>query len=279
MKTLGIVAGNGQMPLKVIEACLKQKRPFFVMALKNQADPNLYKDIENVEWFRVGQVGHMFKRAHFHSVSDVVMIGGVRRPSLSVCQLRPDFKTLMMLLKVGVKSLGDDGLLRAIISEVEKEGFHVVGADSILGDTLAGAGVYGKVKPNKAALKDIAKGFQTAKALGRADVGQSVVVADGLVLAVEAIEGTDNLLLRSKGLARSAVKPVLVKVKKPQQESRVDLPTIGVQTVKNAAKSGFAGIAVEKGSTFVVNKKEMVGAADKLGLFVIGVDERCLNVK
>jgi len=279
MKTLGIVAGNGQMPLKIIEACQKQKRPFFVMALKGQADPESYKNIENVEWFRMGQVGHMFKRAHLHSVSEVVMIGGVRRPSLSICQLRPDLKTLGMLLKVSVKSLGDDGLLRAVISEIEKEGFHVVGADSILSDTLAGAGVYGKIKPNKTSLKDIAKGFQTAKILGQADVGQSVVVADGLVLAVEAIEGTDNLLLRSKGLARSAVKPVLVKTKKPQQESRVDLPTIGVQTVKNAAKSGFAGIAIEKGSTFVVNKKEMVETADKLGLFVMGVDERCLNVK
>ena len=181
------------------------------------------------------------------------------------------------MAKAGVKALGDDGILKAAIDEIEKEGFSVIGAETILKDCLSTLGLYGKVKPDKQALKDIAKGYQVAKILGQADVGQSVVVADGLVLSVEAIEGTDALIIRSASLPRSKVKPVLVKVKKPKQETRADLPTIGTQTVENAFSSGFAGIAVEAGSAFVVDRDAVIKKADELGIFVVGIDEGCLK--
>lgn len=277
MRKLGIVAGKGKLPLLVIEACQRQGRPFFVMALKGHAEPeNFPKDIPH-EWIRLGDIGKAFSLAHQEKCEDILLIGAVKRPSFS--QIRPDWRGVKFFAKAGVKALGDDGLLKAAIDEIEKDGFQVIGADEILTDMLAQKGVYGKVKPDKQALKDMARGFEVAKALGAVDVGQSVIVADGIVLAVEAIEGTDALILRSKQLHRPQTKGVLVKVKKPHQERRVDLPTIGVQTIENAASAGLAGIAVEQASAFVVDKKAMVARADELGLFVLGIDEKCLKKK
>lgn len=275
MRKLGIVAGKGQLPLMLIKACQEQHRPFYVLALKEHAQPELYSDDLPISWIRLGDVGKGFKIAKDNGVEEIVMIGAVRRPTFS--QLRPDWRAVKFFAKAGLKALGDDGILKAAISEIEKEGLTVIGADTILKDSLSTLGLYGKVKPNKQALKDIAKGYQVAKILGQADVGQSIVVADGLVLGVEAIEGTDALIMRCAALARSSVKPVLVKVKKPTQEQRVDLPTIGVQTIENAYVSGFAGIAVEAGCAFVVDPKAVTNKANELGLFVIGIDEECLK--
>ena len=275
MKKLGIVAGRGQLPLQVIKACQEKKRPFYVLALKEHAEPELYGDDLPISWIRLGDVGKAIKIAHDNGVEEIVMIGAVRRPSFS--EIRPDWRGVKFFAKAGLKALGDDGILKAAIDEIEKEGFSVIGAHEVLDNALSTFGLYGKVKPDKQALKDIAKGYQIAKVLGQADVGQSVVIADGLVLGVEAIEGTDALIMRSTSLARSKVKPVLVKVKKPTQETRADLPTIGTQTIINAYSAGFAGIAIEAGSTFVVDKADVVKKADELGLFVLGIDETCLK--
>lgn len=273
MKKLGIVAGRGELPLMLIKACQEQNRPFHVLALKDHADPELYAPDLPISWIRLGDVGKGLRIAHDNKIEEIVMIGAVRRPSFS--QIRPDWRGVKFFAKAGLKALGDDGILKAAIDELEKEGFTVIGADSILKDSMSTLGLYGKVKPDKQALKDIAKGYQVAKVLGQADVGQSVVVADGLVLGVEAIEGTDALIMRSGALARSEVKPVLVKVKKPKQETRADLPTIGTQTVINAFSAGFAGIAVEAGSAFVVDRSAVIKKADELGIFVLGIDETC----
>ena len=274
MTKLGIVAGAGELPKLVIEACQQQGRPYYVMALKGHADPKLMPP--EATWVRLGAVGKSFDLAHENGVEDVLMIGAVRRPTLS--ELRPDWKGLKFFAKAGVKSLGDDGLLKAIIHEIEKDGFHVIGADEILTDCLSSVGVYGRIKPTKQHKEDIIKGYHVAKILGQADVGQSVIVADGLVLGVEAIEGTDALIKRCRDLHRSAVKGVLVKVKKPHQERRADLPTIGVQTIENAAACGLAGVAVEKDSAFIVNKAAVIDKANALGLFLVGIDETCRNL-
>ena len=276
MKKLGIVAGRGDLPLMLIKACQEENRPFHIIALKDHAQPELYDAQLPISWIRLGDVGKGLKIARDNGVEEIVMIGAVKRPTLS--QLRPDWRGFKFFAKAGIKALGDDGLLKAVVNELEKEGFSVIGAHEILKDCLSSLGLYGKIKPDKQALKDIAKGYQVAKILGQADVGQSVVVADGLTLAVEAIEGTDALILRSVDLVRSNVKPVLVKVKKPAQETRVDLPTIGVQTIINVAQSGFCGIAIEAGSAFVVNRPEVIQKANELGVFVLGIDEQCQQI-
>lgn len=168
--------------------------------------------------------------------------------------------------------LGDDGLLSALVRELETvEGFRVVGPESLLPESLATAGVYGVVRPDEQALRDIERGIDVARGIGDLDVGQAAVVQAGLVLAVEAVEGTDAMLERCRGLRREGPGGVLVKVRKPGQESRVDLPTIGVSTVEGAAAAGLDGIAVEAGGGLVVDRAAVVERADEAGLFVIGV--------
>lgn len=273
MKKLGIIAGSGRLPQDVINACEEQGRPYFVIAIKDNADKSL--STPYMCWVRIGAVGEIFDLLHQQKVQEIVMIGGIRRPTIST--MCPDWRTVKFFAKAGVQSLGDDGLLKAVISEVEKEGFCVIGADEILQDRLSKKGIYGKVKPSANQIKDIAKGFKVAKILGQADVGQSVIVSEGLILGVEAIEGTDALIERCDALRCGVQKSILVKVKKPNQERRIDLPTIGVKTVENAKRFGLAGIAVEQGCAFVVQEKVVIEKADQLGLFLIGIDESCLK--
>jgi hypothetical protein len=172
---------------------------------------------------------------------------------------------------VSYRALGDDGLLSAIVREVESEGFRVVGADTLLGTALTGEGPLGKHRPDEQALADIARGLQVVRALGAIDVGQAAVVQQGLVLGVEAIEGTDALLARCAGLKREGIGGVLVKAAKPGQERRADLPTIGRHTVRSAAAAGLRGIAVEAGASLVIDPPAVAAMADEVGLFVMGV--------
>lgn len=275
MKKLGIIAGSGKMPLLVVEACQKQGRPFFLLGLKGHAKEEDFSSEIPQAWIRLGAVGKGFSLLKENQVEEVVMIGAVKRPNLA--ELRPDLKGMTFFAKTGVKALGDDGLLRAVIRTVEAEGFCVVGAHEVLPECVSTTGIYGKIKPTKEDWQDIAKGYTIAKVLGDADVGQGCIVADGLVLGVEAIEGTDALIERCQSLHRKGTRGILVKVRKPYQENRIDLPTIGVKTVENASKFGLKGIAVEAGSAFIVDKKEVIKTADKLKIFVVGVDDTCIR--
>ncbi len=274
MEKLGIVAGNGSLPRCVVEACQKQGRPFCVLALKGHADlKQLPDDIDLVE-VRVGALGRALSEMKKRFVRDILFIGGVRRPSLA--ELRPDLRALSVFLKAGLRRLGDDGLLRAVIRQVESYGFRVIGVETVLPELLAQSGVLGKNTPSRADIKDIRRGFEAAKILGQADVGQSVIVQQGLILAVEGIEGTAALIARSAALRRKGSGSILVKVAKPQQERRVDLPTIGPETIQAAAQAGLKGIAVEAGGVLIVDFARTIEEADRAHLFVVGVDQTCL---
>ncbi|MBI5164114.1 MAG: UDP-2,3-diacylglucosamine diphosphatase LpxI [Magnetospirillum sp.] len=264
---LGIIAGEGGFPGLAIAACRAEGRPFHVLALDGHADPAVIGDAP-ADWIRLGQAGGGIEALRRANVSELVMIGGVRRPSLK--DLAPDWWAARFFAKVGLKALGDDGLLRAIAAALEDEGFRVVGIDSVLAECLATAGPYGRVLPDAQALSDIARGRAVAAGLGALDVGQAVVVQQGLVLGVEAIEGTDRLLARCGNLRRAGPGGVLVKMKKPNQDRRLDLPTIGIATVEAAAAAGLRGIAVETGATLVLGRDAVASAADRLGLFVVG---------
>lgn len=264
---LGIVAGGGEFPGLVIAACRAEGRPFHVLALKGHADPDVIGDAP-ADWIRLGEAGTGFEALRRAGVADVVMIGPVRRPTLK--ELAPDWRTTRFFAKVGLKALGDDGLLRAVARELEGEGFRVVGIDDVLADCLAPAGPFGTLRPDEAAEADIQRGWEVAKALGALDVGQAVVVQQGIVLGVEAIEGTDRLLARCGQLRREGPGGVLVKVKKPGQDRRLDLPTIGPATLRNAAAAGLRGIVVEAGGALVLGRAGLGAEADGLGLFVEG---------
>jgi DUF1009 family protein len=185
--------------------------------------------------------------------------------------MRPDWRTARFFARIGLKALGDDGLLSAVIGEFESEGFKVLGAHEVLGDLLAPLGVWGAVRPDERAESDIKHGVAVAQGLGALDVGQSVVVQQGIVLGVEAIEGTDALLQRCGTLRRAGPGGVLVKLCKPGQDRRVDLPTIGPDTLKRAQAAGLRGIAVESGAAIVVDLDALVRDADRAGLFVMGI--------
>ena len=269
-RKLGIIAGGGSIPKKLIEFCKKNKRDYFVLAIEGNADKNLIDDSVPHQWIRIGQAGTGFKRFHDEKVQDVVMIGTIRRPGFF--DLMPDLRTTAFFAKIGMKSLGDDGILRALVKEIESEGMAVKGVHEVLPEILVKKGVLGRHKPDKQAEADIRRGIEVALELGKLDVGQAVIVQQGLVLGVEGIEGTDELIRRCGDYRRKGEGGVLVKLRKPQQDMRIDLPTIGPRSVTRAKESGLRGIALHAGNGLIVDEDEVIRLADKEGLFVIGVD-------
>lgn len=265
---LGILAGGGTLPARIAAAVRGQGREVFVVAFDGQTDPATVEGLPHL-WSRFGAAGSIIACLKREGVGELVFAGPVRRPSFT--ELLPDWYTTKFLAKVGTRALGDDGLLRSVARELEGEGFRVVGLHDLLGELLTPAGPVGRLRPDAEAERDIARAVEVARALGALDVGQGAVVQQGIVLAVEAIEGTDDMLARCASLARPGPGGVLVKVKKPQQDRRLDLPTMGVTTVENAARAGLRGIAVEAGGTLLVDRAAVAEAADRLGLFVVGI--------
>jgi len=265
---LGVVAGGGELPLRVIEAARALSRPLFVLALEGIADHAVVAGAPHA-WVRLGAAGEGFRLLREAGVEEVVLAGAVRRPTLA--SLRPDWRAAKFYARVGLRALGDDGLLRAVIAEFESEGFRVVSVESLIGHTLAPEGAIGARAPAPEDQSDIARGIEAARELGRLDIGQAVVVQQGIVLGVEASEGTDALIARCGALMREGKGGVLVKIAKPGQDRRADLPSIGRRTVEMAADAGLAGIAVEAGSTLLFDRAAIAACADERGLFVAGI--------
>lgn len=269
-RKLGIIAGGGSIPKMLIEHCAAQGRDFFVLAIEGNADKALITDDIPHQWIRIGQAGTGFKRFAEEKVQDVIMIGTIKRPGFF--DLVPDLRTTAFFAKVGAKALGDDGILRALVNEIEAEGMTVRGIHEVMSDLLVKPGILGRHKPDKQALVDIRRGIDVALALGKLDVGQSVVVQQGLVLGVEGIEGTDELIRRCGEYRRKGDGGVLVKLRKPQQDMRIDLPTIGPRSVSRAQESGLRGIVVHAGNGLIVDEAETICLADKAGLFIMGIN-------
>lgn len=268
MSRLGIIAGSGSLPLLLAAAARDQGRDFFVLCLQGQADLKQYSSFPHAVT-RLGETARTINTLKSAGVDQLVMAGAVRRPALS--ELKPDLRTMRLFARLGFSAVGDDALLKAVMSEFEGEGFQVVGAHEILPSLLTPFSVLTSEHPSPENNADIAAGMKVAKTLGALDVGQAAVVQQGIVLGVEAVEGTDALLSRASGLRRKGRGGVLVKASKPQQERRLDLPTIGEKTVLNAYKAGLEGIAIEAGASMIVNRDEAVALADRLGLFIAGV--------
>ena len=269
-RKLGIIAGGGSIPQMLIDFCRRNQRDYFVLAIEGNADKSLIDETIPHAWIRIGQAGTGFKRFAEEKVQDVVMIGTIRRPSFF--DLVPDLRTTAFFAKVGAKALGDDGILRALVREIEAEGMSVKGIHEVLPEILAKQGILGKHKPDKQALADIKRGIEVASALGQLDVGQAVVVQQGLVLGVEGIEGTDELIRRCGDYKRKGAGGIVIKLRKPQQDMRIDLPTIGPRSVLRAKESGLRGIAIHAGNGLIVDEEEVIKTANKEGLFVIGVN-------
>ena len=264
---IGIIAGGGALPAQLIAACRASGRAYFVLALKGFAT-SAELGQEPDAWIRFGQAGTGFELMSSAGVREIVMVGVVRRPTW--LNLWPDLRTFRFFLRLAGRVIGDNGLLSAVIAEIEHAGLRVIGVHDVLTDVLAPLGVLGRHQPTANDESDIAIGIVAARDLGRRDIGQAVVINGGQIVDAECADGTDALIARAKG----GVGGTLVKMKKPQQERRVDLPTIGVATVRNAAAAGLRGIAVEAGQSLIVDRAEVIAAGDAAGLFLMGVSSQ-----
>lgn len=276
MDKLGIIAGGGRLPLEVAQSCERAGRPFFVVRLKPFAGQSL-AGYEGTD-LGIAEFGHCVAALKKAGCKAVCFAGTVDRPDFAA--LKPDLRGLAILPgAIAAARHGDDGLLRYLLEQFEKEGFRVEGADKVMGGLTLSAGALGRYEPDALAASDMIKAMQVARATGRLDIGQGAVVCDGLVLAVEAQEGTDNMLARVAGLppairgSAARRRGVLAKVPKPIQDQRVDLPTIGVKTIEGLAAAGMAGVAGEAGRLIVLDREATIEAADRLGVFVWGVAE------
>lgn len=268
-RTLGILAGAGPLPGQVAAAANAAGRKVFILGLEGFTDPAVLAPWPH-EVHRIGAAGRILTALRRHHCQDLVMIGPVRRPSL--IDLRPDVDGARILARIGRAAFaGDDGLLAAVIRIFAEEGFTVLGAHDILREVLAPAGLLTSAAPDARAMADIRRGIQVARALGALDVGQGCVVQQGLVLAVEAIEGTDAMLARAADLRRDGRGGVLVKLCKPQQDKRADLPTVGPETVRHAVAAGLRGVAFEAHATILAEREACLAAADAAGLFLLGL--------
>jgi DUF1009 family protein len=274
-RKLGIIAGGGLLPAKLAAAARAAGRGVFIVGLEGFADPAALAPWPH-EMRRLGAAARIIAALRENGCQDLVMIGPVRRPSL--LDLRPDAEGAKLLARVGRAAFaGDDGLLAAVIRVLTEEGFRVIGMHEIMREAVAPAGVLTRTAPDAQAMTDINRGIQVARLLGSADVGQGCVVQQGLVLAVEAIEGTDAMLARAGTLRRDGIGGVLVKLVKPGQDKRADLPTIGPETVRNAAAAGLRGLAFEANATILAERDISLAAADAAGLFLLGLDSETLS--
>jgi DUF1009 family protein len=276
MKKLGLIAGGGALPQALAAHCRETGRPYYVIRLRGFADAELAAH-ESGE-AGVAEIGKVARLAKAAGCEALCFAGVVHRPDFAT--VKPDLRGLAALpgaLMAARK--GDEALLRFLMREFEKEGFVIEGAHEVMGDLLLGEGPLGGKAPTAAHAEDISKAVTVARAIGALDIGQGAVVCEGLVLAVEAQEGTDAMLRRVAGLppslrgAPDRRRGVLAKVAKPIQEARVDLPTIGVVTVEGADRAGLAGIVGVTGKMLVIDRPAVIAAADARGLFVVGVPD------
>jgi len=275
MSKLGIIAGGGDLPRAVAEAAREGGREVFVVSLTGKHDD--WTNQFPCEAVSLGEMGKTLRALSSNNCKDIIFAGKVDRPRLS--DVRLDTKGALLMPRVAAAALkGDDALLRAIVEIFEKEGYGVVSIAEAAPSLVVRKGNIGKHSPSSDSLKDIAKGFEVVARLGELDIGQAAAVCDGLVLAVEAAEGTDAMLKRvaelPERLRGTPAKPrgVLVKAPKPIQDGKTDLPVIGVQTVKNAAAAGLSGIAVEAGRALVVDRENVISAADIANIFIVGLE-------
>lgn len=271
-RPLGILAGSGRLPLAIAAAAQATGRPVHIVGIDGFAD----KDIANYshEHVNLGQVGRMIGSFQRAGCQDMIIAGALLRPNLWTLKIDGGFfRAIGTVLKL--TRGGDDSILRRIVRFFEAQGFSVCGVPDVAPNLLAPTGALGRIEPTAEQRKAIARGTALVRALGAFDIGQAVVVTPSGVIAVEGVRGTDAMLhdaaehARSVGGVRDGV---LVKLPKPDQEMRVDLPVIGPATIEAALHAGLAGVAIRAGQSLVLDQEETIRRADASGLFVIGLD-------
>jgi DUF1009 family protein len=274
---IGLLAGGGRFPFVVAEAARRQGAEVVCVALRDHADPEIEQAVDRVYWTGLGKLGRMIRAFQREGVTRATMAGKVHKVSLlapfKLLRLLPDFHFLRWwFVRRRKRDNKDDSLLLDVIAEFDREGIRFGSALEICPELLVKAGPRTRRQPTASELADVAFGWVHAKEMGRLDVGQSVMVKLKTVLAVEAIEGTDRAILRAGELCPRGGFTV-VKVAKPQQDMRFDVPTVGPTTIENMRKAGGAVLAIEAGKTIFLDADETVAAADKAGVAIVAFTE------
>jgi UDP-2,3-diacylglucosamine hydrolase len=268
-ETVGLVAGNGRFPLLFAEGARREGVRVVACAHRGETDPAIEGLVDELTWVRVGELGKIIRTLRDAGVRRAAMAGGIKKVGLFT-GARPDLRGAAFLARM--RNFRDDALLRGIAEEFERDGIEVIPSTTFLGAILAPEGVLGRVSPKKGEWADVAHGFRVAKAVGRFDVGQSVVVRGGLAIAIEGVEGTDACIRRGGELAHGAI--TVVKVSKPGQDLRFDVPAVGPSTIATLAAAKGRVLAVEARKTILLDREQLLGDADRAGIAVVGISER-----
>jgi len=263
---LAIIAGAGQLPISLAHACCQRERDVLIIRVSSFAKAEDYQGFKQ-ESVGLGKLGKIIKILRRHHIAQVCFAGSLRRPSM--WELIPDYTTLKFILR-GALRQGDASLLQIIENFFVTQGFAIIAAQDIMPELLAPRGYLTKTQACQTHREDIVKGIALAKILGEADIGQAIAMQQGIVIGVEAIEGTSAMMRRIGDVKRKGSAPILIKAKKPQQSEKSDLPTIGPDTVRAAHQAGFAGIVVEAGGSLVLQGQETCQLAEEAGIFILG---------
>lgn len=264
---IGLIAGSGRFPVVFAETARRRGVEVVAVAHRGETAPELVHHVHAITWVQPGQLQALIDALHAHGVSRAVMVGGIAKPRL-FREIMPDARALAAIARVG--KLRDDVLLRGLADELEQDGIRIVPSTTYLDEIVPAAGVLGGREPSADEWADIRYGFQVVKVIGRFDIGQSVVVRGGTVMAVEGIEGTDATIRRAGTLVNGDI--VVVKATKPIQDLRFDLPAIGPETVRTIAEVRGRALAVEAGRTIVLDRPQTIALADEARIAVVAVD-------
>ena len=268
MKRIGLIAGSGQFPLIFSRAAKSAGYAVYVAAHLKETDPAIETHAAAVEWLHLGQLKRLLRFFKANQVDEAVMMGAIKKTRMFT-DVRPDTKALALM--AGMRHTHDDGILRVFAGFLEKEGIAIKSSTMLLPEILARPGCWSRRKPTEAEMEDVALGWRLAKEIGKLDIGQCIVVGGGSVLAVEAIDGTDAAILRGGRLGQG--KAVVVKVCKPNQDKRFDIPAIGAETIETMHQANAKVLVVEAGKAVVFDRKEMIDLADRYGIAIMAVDK------
>jgi len=265
---IGLIAGSGRFPIIFCKKARKSGFEIYAAAYHKEADPELAEHVDRIEWFYLGQVNRLINYFKQHQISQTVLMGGIKKTKLFK-NLKPDIKAISLI--AGLRHTHDDGIMRAFAGLLEKNGITVRPSTFLLPDLLAPEGCWTKRRPSRGEKSEIELGWNVAKEIGRLDIGQCVVVGGGSILAVEAIDGTDATIKRGGGLGDGNA--VVVKVCKPIQDERFDVPAIGVETIRTMSAAGARILAIEAGKAVVFNRQAMIRLADEHGIAIVALDK------
>jgi DUF1009 family protein len=263
----GLIAGNGRFPFLVLEGAQRRGVEVVVAAIKEETAPEIDKQAARVEWIGVGQLGKLIRFFKGESVTHAIMAGQVKHHQIFRLNALPDLRMVRMLARLATKNT--DSLIGAIADELAREGITLVDSTTFLEDSLAQTGVMTRRAPSKDERADIEFGLEIAHEIARLDLGQTIAVKDRAVVAIEAMEGTDAVIMRAGEITRG--RPfVVVKVAKPDQDMRFDVPVIGVPTIETMKRAGATAIHVTPQKTLLFDKDELIARADEFRIAIVG---------